>query len=121
MPTDSEPSTTEQRSDSPAQVVPKKKKKKKPKIARPLDEREINAPDTQTLVMMGSLAALSVVLWIFAHAGCNYHPPRETRVPRKVSTADLTREPKDAAIELQQRLATLDYKGALEIAAGPLA
>jgi hypothetical protein len=121
MPTDSEPTTAEERSPAPHQVPPKKKKKKKAKIARPLEEHEINAPDIQTLLMMGSLAALTVVLWIFAHAGCNYHPPRETRVPRKVTTADLTREPKDAAIELQQRLALLDYKGALEIAAGPLA
>ena len=99
----------------------KKKKAKKAKLSRPLEEREINAPDAQTLWMLGILAALAVVLWIFAHAGCNYHPPSETRRPRTVSTADLTRESKDAAIELQHRLVTGDYKGALEIAAGPLA
>lgn len=123
MPTDSEPSATEARvqPSEPPRVPRKKKKGKKARIARPLDEREINMPDKQTLWMLGSLAALSVTLWVFAHAGCNYHPPRETRVPRKVTTADLTREPKHAAIELQQRLARLDYQGALEIAAGPLA
>jgi hypothetical protein len=106
----------------PKAPVRKKKKKggKRAKLARPLTEREINAPDTQTLVMLGVLAATSIVLWIFAHAACNYHPPRETRRPRDVKTAELVREPKDAAIEFQQRFLTLDYKGALEIAAGPL-
>ena len=123
MPTDAELSTAEEKRPELSAQGPKKKKKKKKKapIARPLDEREIDTPDLQTLLMLGSLAAMSIVLWIFAHSGCNYHPPRETRVPRKVTTADLTREPKDAAIELQQRLATLNYAGALEIAAGPLA
>lgn len=121
MSTESEPSTSELKASPSQPPRPKKKKKtKKAKIARPLDEREINAPDRQTLLMLGGLAGLAIVLWIFAHAGCNYHPPRETRRPRNVTTADLTREPKDAAIELQQRLLTHDYKGALEIAAGPL-
>jgi hypothetical protein len=108
------------RSSAPAQVKKKKKKGVKPKIARPLTEQEINAPDMQTLIMIGILAALSLTLWAFAHAGCNYHPPRETRRPRVVTTAELTREPKDAAIEFQHRLLTLDFKGALEIASGPL-
>lgn len=122
MATDSEsPTTAEDRArQAEPRPVRKKKKAKKAKLARPLEEREINAPDTQTLWMLGVLAALAVALWIFAHAGCNYHPPRETRRPRDVSTADLTREPKDAAIELQHRLVKADYKGALEIAAGPL-
>lgn len=123
MPTDAELSTVEEKRPEPSAQGPKKKKKKKKPapIARPLDEKEINAPDLQTLLMLGALAAMSITLWAFAHAGCNYHPPRETRVPRKVSTADLTRDPKGAAVELQQRLATLNYDGALEIAAGPLA
>ncbi|HEY8945990.1 MAG TPA: hypothetical protein VIM73_17095 [Polyangiaceae bacterium] len=123
MSTESEPSTTAaQATPSEPPRAPKKKKKKgtKAKIVQPLEEHEINAPDKQTLFMLGSLATLGIVLWIFAHAGCNYHPPRETRRPRAVTTADLTRDPKDAAIEFQQRLLTQDFKGALEIAGGPL-
>jgi hypothetical protein len=117
---DSVPARKPRSPSAPAQVKKKKKKGVKPKIARPLTEQEINAPDMQTLIMIGVLAALSLTLWVFAHAGCNYHPPRETRRPRVVTTAELTREPKDAAIEFQHRLLTLDFKGALEIAGGPL-
>ena len=115
---DSVPPSKQRASNAPA--APKKKKGVKRKIMRPLTEAEINAPDMQTLLMVGGLAALSLTLWVFAHAGCNYHPPRETRRQRDVTTAELTREPKDAAIEFQHRLLTLNYKGALEIAVGPL-
>lgn len=122
MSTDAE--TASDRGESQSQPPLKKKKKKKGAksrpIARQLSEKEINVPDVQTLVMMGVLAALTVGLWIFAHAGCNYHPPRETRRQRDVTTAELVREPKDAAIEFQHRRLTLNYKGALEIAAGDL-
>ncbi|HWA77486.1 MAG TPA: hypothetical protein VG937_34355 [Polyangiaceae bacterium] len=117
---DSVPARKPRSSSAPAQVKKKKKKGVKPKIARPLTEQEINAPDMQTLIMIGVLCGLAITLWAFAHAGCNYHPPRETRRPRVVTTAELTREPKDAAIEFQHRLLTLDFKGALEIAGGPL-
>lgn len=119
MSTDAD-SVPKPRRSSDAPAAPKKKKKKgpKPRIARPLTDEEINAPDKQTVVMVGMLAVTSLTLWVFAHAGCNYHPPRETRRQRDVTTAELTREPKDAAIEFQQRLITLNYKGALEIAAG---
>lgn len=122
MSTESEPSPSKGPT-GPSQPAPgarKKKKGKKAKVARPLTEQEINAPDRQTLWMLGSLSLLGVTLWVFAHAGCNYHPPRETRRPRTVTTADLTRDPKDAAIELQQRLLTFDYKGALEISGSAL-
>lgn len=117
---DSVPARKPRSSNAPATSKKKKKKGPKPKLMRPLTEREINVPDMPTLIMIGVLAALTLTLWVFAHAGCNYHPPRETRRPRQVTTAELTKEPKDAAIEFQQRLITLDYKGALEIAGGSL-
>jgi len=117
---DTEPLEPNAKRPSPSAEGATKKKKKRSKIARPLTENEINVPDLQTLGMVGVMAGLSIVLWIFAHAGCNYHPPRETRRPRDVTTQELTRDPKDAAIELEQRLASANYKGALEIAAGPL-
>ncbi|HET9933256.1 MAG TPA: hypothetical protein VFQ35_21275 [Polyangiaceae bacterium] len=108
------------KSPSNAPNAPRKKKKKvvKRKLTRPLTEQEINAPDMQTMVMVGCLGVMTIILWAWAHAGCNYHPPRETRRPRDVTTAELTREPKDAAIEFQHRLLTRNFKGALEIAAG---
>jgi hypothetical protein len=124
MSTDSERVPAAKRSAAGPPTTGSKKKKKKvvarKPIVRPLAESEIHAPDRQTLIMLGVLAALSVTMWVFAHAGCNYHPPRETRRPRDVTTAELVREPKDAAIEFQQRLLTLNYAGALEIAGGPL-
>lgn len=122
MSTDADPVPATKQTASSAPAARKKKKKggKRTRIVRQLTEPEINAPDTQTLWMVGALAALTIVLWVFAHKGCNYHPPRETRRPRDVTTADLTREPKDAAIEFQHRLITLNHKGALEIASGPL-
>lgn len=123
MPTDSEPAPAKS-TPSTQSAAPRRKKKKKvaPKqVIQQLSEDQIRAPDKQTLVMLGVLSALAIVLWAFAHAGCNYHPPRETRRPRDVKTVELVREPKDAAIEFQQRLLTLNYAGALEIAGGTLA
>ncbi len=99
----------------------KKKKPRRPTVGNPPDERQLNAPDIQTLGMLGVLAFVSIVLWALAHAACNYHPPRETRRPRDVKTEEFAREPKSAAVEAIQRAALYDYKGALELAAGPLA
>jgi len=58
---------------------------------------------------------------IAGKAACNYHPPTETRKPRDVATADLAKDPKNAAMELQQRWATYDFKRALELAKGAAA
>jgi hypothetical protein len=102
---------------------PKKKKKgsRRTKTPEPLDEAKLNAPDIQTLGMLGVIGVVTLVLWALAHAACNYHPPRETRRPRVVKTEEFTREVKTAAVEAIQRLALLDHAGALEIAAGPFA
>ncbi len=94
-----------------------RKKKKRPKPPLPRTEREIDAPDRVTLLMLGVMCVMTLVLWGFARGGCNYHPPRETRRPRPVKTEELARDPKDAAIELQQRLVQLDFDGALELSA----
>jgi hypothetical protein len=96
-----------------------KKKKSKPPV--PTDEREIDAPDKLTLSMLGVMAIVTIALWIFARGACNYHPPRETRRPRPVKLEELARDPKDAAIELTQRLAHLNFDGALELASGEAA
>jgi hypothetical protein len=95
----------------------KKKKIKRPKPPLPRTEREIDAPDRVTLLMLGVMGFMTIVLWAFAKGGCNYHPPRETRRPRSVKTEELARDPKGAALELQQRLVQYDFDGALELAA----
>jgi hypothetical protein len=93
-------------------------RKKKPKPPVPTDEREIDAPDKLTLSMLGVMGVVTLALWVFARAACNYHPPRETRRPRAVKIEDLAREPKDAALEMQQRLTQLDFDGATQLATG---
>jgi hypothetical protein len=98
---------------------PVKKKKLRPPV--PTDEREIDAPDRLTLTMLGVMAVVTLSLWVFARAGCNYHPPRETRRPRPVKLEELARDPKDAALEMQQRLTQLNFDGALELSTGDVA
>ena len=97
---------------------PKKKKLKRPKPPVPQTEEEIDSPTKQTVGMLGVLGIMTVVMWAFARGGCNYHPPKETRVPRVVTTEELAHDPKNAAIELQQRWLTRDFKGALELTTG---
>ncbi len=97
---------------------PKKKKAKRPKPPIPKTEEEIDSPSKMTVGMLGVLGLLTVIMWALARGGCNYHPPKETRVPREVTTEDLARDPKNAAIELQQRWLTHDFKGAAELAVG---
>ncbi|MFO7181594.1 MAG: hypothetical protein DIU78_023025, partial [Pseudomonadota bacterium] len=119
MATEPEAVPTAEDPPRPREARPKKKKKGAAR-RQPRTEQEINAPTKQTLAMMGVLCGVTVVLWVLAHAACNYHPPRETRRPRAVTTEELTRDPKGAAIELVQRWTTGDFKGALEIATGSL-
>jgi hypothetical protein len=93
-----------------------KKKRTKPPI--PQTEAEIDAPDRLTLVVLGFMGVVTLVLWGFARGACNYHPPRETRRPRPVKLEELAREPKSAAMEMQQRFLMYDYAGAAELATG---
>lgn len=100
---------------------PKKKKLKRPKPPIPKTEEEIDSPSKMTVGMLGVLGVMTVIMWAFARGGCNYHPPKETRVPREVTTEELARDPKNAAIELQQRWLTHDFAGAAELATGEVA
>jgi len=97
---------------------PKKKKAKRPRAPLPRTEEEIDSPTKMTVGMLGILGIMTIIMWAFARGACNYHPPKETRVPRKETTADLAHDPKNAAIELQQRWLTHDFDGALELATG---
>jgi hypothetical protein len=124
MASDSEPKSgpadEQQASRPPTSVTdrPKKKKLKRPKPSIPKTEEEIDSPSKQTVGMLGILGILTVIMWAFARGGCNYHPPKETRVPRAVTTEELAHDAKNAAIELQQRWLTHDFTGALELASG---
>jgi len=128
MGTDSEPvsgAADEQqasiKSPPTASDRPKKKKLKRPKPPIPKTEEEIDSPSKMTVGMLGVLGLLTVIMWALARGGCNYHPPKETRVPRAVTTEDLAHDPKNAAIELQQRWLTHDFVGAAELASGEVA
>jgi hypothetical protein len=121
MATDSEPksSTANERKPSrPPASGSDRPKKKKLKRRIPQTEEELDSPTKQTMGMLGIICVMTIVMWAFARGGCNYHPPKETRTPRKVSTEDLAHDPKDAAVELQQRLLTKNFTGALELASG---
>lgn len=98
---------------------PKKKKVKKPPPP-PMTEDQIDSPNRQTIGMLGVIGIVTFFLWIFARGGCNYHPPKETRDPRKVDLVELARDPKDAALEFELRMATKSFGGALELAKGPM-
>jgi len=100
---------------------PKKKKLKRPKPPVPKTEEEIDSPSKMTVGMLGVLGVMTVIMWALARGGCNYHPPKETRVPRVVTTEELAHDPKNAAIELQQRWLTRDFAGAAELATGEVA
>ena len=106
MATDSEPKSStadEAKASRPPASQSDRPKKKKLKRRIPQTEAELDSPSKQTMGMLGILAIMTIVMWAFARGGCNYHPPKETRVPRKVTTAELAHDPKNAAIELQQR------------------
>ena len=85
---------------------PKKKKKPKAPPPPPLSEDEIDSPNRQTIGMLGVIGIMTLCMWIFARGGCNYHPPKETRDPRKIDLVDLARDPKDAALEFELRWST---------------
>lgn len=118
---DSAEDVSEARDSEPERRPRREKKKKKPKPPVPTDEREIDAPDKLTLSMLGVMGIVTLTLWVFARAACNYHPPRETRRPRAVKLEELARDPKDAALEMRQRFVQMNFDGALELAAGAAA
>lgn len=99
---------------------PRKKKLKPKSPPPPMSEDQIDSPNKQTLGMLSVIALLTFFMWIFARGGCNYHPPKETRDPRKVDLVDLARDPKDAALEFELRWATKSFGGALELSKGAL-
>jgi hypothetical protein len=106
---------------SPSEAPKKKKKKTKPPAPPPpMTEEEIDSPTNQTLGMLGVIGIMTLCMWVFARGGCNYHPPKESRDPRKVDLVDLARDPKDAAMEFELRWSMKSWGGAAELAKGPM-
>jgi hypothetical protein len=70
--------------------------------------------------MLGAVAAATVLMWGAARFACNAHPPASKK-PRHVTTGELAKTPKGAAIELQQRWIGHQYAAALELAKGEVA
>ncbi len=97
----------------------KSRPKRPPAPPKQLTEKEINSPEPQTLVMLGVVALMTLIMWGTARFACNAHPAQTVK-PREVSTRELARDPKDAAVELEQRWATKRYGAALELATGGL-
>jgi hypothetical protein len=120
------PQETNEASQPPAPEVtpgasqpPKKKKKKlRPPPPPPLTEEQIDSPSKQTVGMLTVVGIMTLCMWVFARGGCNYHPPKESRDPRKVELTDLARDPKDAAMEFALRWSTKSFGGAAELAKG---
>ncbi|MDX2054934.1 MAG: hypothetical protein SFV15_21205 [Polyangiaceae bacterium] len=93
-------------------------KAKKRRAELPRTEAELNRPEPQTLLMLGTVCVATLIMWGAARAACNYHPPHESRRARAVTLAELTADPKNAAIEAVQRWATHDFRGAAQVATG---
>lgn len=116
-----EPNEASQAEPVPAAAPKKKKKKSKaPPPPPPMTEEEIDSPTKQTIGMLSVIGIMTLCMWVFARGGCNYHPPKETRDPRKIDLVDLARDPKDAALEFELRWATKSWGGAAELARGPM-
>jgi len=88
--------------------------------ALPRTERELNSPNPLTLRMLGVIFLGTFLPWAAAKVACNVReaPPRD---PPELSVDVLSKQPKDAALELQQRAASGRYREAAELAKGDAA
>jgi hypothetical protein len=86
----------------------------------PSTERELNSPTPLTLRLLGVIFLATFLPWVAAKIACNVReaPPRQ---PPELSAEVLSRQPKEAAIELQQLAATGQYREAAEYARGDAA
>ena len=82
-----------------------------------LSEAQIDSPKLQTLGLMAVVSILVVILWGSARLACNAKTA-SARKPVQLSTAELAKDPKDAAFEFQQLMAKHEYKAARTIATG---
>lgn len=80
-------------------------------------EQQLNAPTPLTLRLLGVMFLATFIPWVAAKAACNL---REgiVRSPVDLPTDVFAKQPKSAALELQQRAATAHYREAAELAKG---
>jgi hypothetical protein len=86
----------------------------------PRTEREVNSPSPLTLQLLGVIFLGTFLPWAAAKLACNIReaPLRE---PPELALDVLAKQPKEAALELQQRAAEGRFKEAAELARGDAA
>ncbi|HVZ31075.1 MAG TPA: hypothetical protein VG963_01535 [Polyangiaceae bacterium] len=85
----------------------------------PETEEALDSPKRSTVGYLGVIFLATFLPWMAAKVGCNEHEG-PIRGPLPLPTDVLSRQPKDAAIELAQRAATGEYAAAAELARGAL-
>jgi hypothetical protein len=83
-------------------------------------ERELNSPTPLTLRLLAVIFIATFIPWVGAKVACNEREA-PVRAPFDLPTDVLAKQPKSAALELQQRVATHQYRQAAELAKGALA
>jgi hypothetical protein len=86
----------------------------------PRTEEELNAPTPLTLRLLAVMFIATFLPWVGAKAACNLRDA-PARPPLELPAAELAKTPKGAALELQQRAASHQYREASELAKGELA
>jgi hypothetical protein len=84
---------------------------------RPPSERHLNSPTPLTLRLLGVIFLATFIPWVAAKAACNLREA-PVRSPVDLPTDVFAKQPKSAALELQQRAATGRYREAAELAKG---
>lgn len=80
-----------------------------------IDEVLVDAPTKQALLMLGVIAAATLVMWAAGRAACNYHVPGDGLTPRPTTLEERTRNPKAVGIELAQALSGADFDTASKL------
>jgi hypothetical protein len=86
----------------------------------PRTEQELNSPSPLTLRLLGVIFLGTFLPWLSAKVACNLRDA-PVRQPPELPVEVLSRQPKDAALELQQRAASGHYREAAELAKGDAA
>jgi len=83
-------------------------------------EQEVNSPSPLTLGLLGVIFLGTFLPWAAAKIACNVREA-PVRQPPELALDVLARQPKDAALELQQRAAAGRFREAAELAKGDAA
>ncbi len=92
----------------------------RPLVAKLDTEEALAAPTPLTLRLLGVICAATLLPWLGAKVACNRRES-PVRPPLELSTEVFAKQPKSAALELQQRAASHRYREAAELAKGAAA